>query len=529
MSKKEELYSSHIFMFPFRFDYIEGNNKIYTREFEFYREQHIDKRINVKELLLQLYMNDTWKYEEFNLDKIIEEKQVKYYNEFSYFYDYAKEALYNLNTFSKDDTFFNDEISYYFEHTEYRENKEKNRLILNYEKSNQMMDYNLQIDGISLRIFQTGVAILSLEIENYSYKKLEDIKRINEIGRRFYPQYLNCKDNIISNPDFMACSIEIENYSDSVKEKFNCDDVCIKHTNQIKIGHHIMSLLGESFTQDFNKIKSFYIQPIMDDRMFVLCWYGSNLFASRIQKDEQYTNDNSWYEYVFIDKNKDTTVQNEWMKNELIFNATYDRWSKWKTLFGITRYSFVILTDEGDFGKNVINIHMNTMYFQMIMLLLVTRASILRFSDEVSAIADLNIDNSEERLSSLYAKYLSFYNRVYFKEVTHQDQGIELYDMALKQMKIPEHVDKLDGKFEKLFNFVNMKSSAKESSAMNWLTLLVSAMGVSGLFIAMFSMGVFEYEKSWSSLGWAIGGSLGAGLVALLGMRSWSSHTAGGK
>jgi Mg2+ and Co2+ transporter CorA len=149
----------------------------------------------------------------------------------------------------------------------------------------------------------------------------------------------------------------------------------------------------------------------------------------------------------------------------------------------VTRYSFVALTDTEWYGSEIVRTHVHTMYFQMMLLALAIRASILRFSDEVSAVATLKDTQEEERLKVLYEKYLSFYNRLYFKEVTHQDQGIELYDMALKQLKIPEHIAKLDGKFVKLFDLANLKGDARTAKRMNRLTYM-GALFVFPSFIA---------------------------------------------
>ena len=87
-----------------------------------------------------------------------------------------------------------------------------------------------------------------------------------------------------------------------------------------------------------------------------------------------------------------------------------------------------------------------------------------------------------------YRRYLTFYNRMYFKEVTHQEQGIELYDMALEQMKIPEHIEKLDGKFTKLHDFANLQSEKKTTKAMNALTIVGSTLILPSLVIAWFGL-----------------------------------------
>lgn len=456
-------------MFPFRFDYI-PEKKEYDREFSFYKDKGIDERLSISKLLEVLNREESdWQYEKFDLKEVLKHKQAKYYSEFAYFYDYAREALYNMQEFDLKKDAFQSELSYYFESKLFNDTKikPKNHFVITTPKTwnKPSKTYTLKIDGVSLRIFSTGIGILSIELENHDNKDIEDIKAINEYGRRFYPQYL-AKDpekKTISKPEFLPEKIEIISDDHCVAlETFKLSTLATDTDNEIRIGKHIRRLLGKCFTQSLDKADRYYIQPILDDRMFVLSWYGSNHLSSLLGKDENYTHNDSWYEYVFVDRHKDTTVQNDWLKYQLLSDVTYDRWSNYGTFYGVTRYSFVALTNTvNNYGRDVIRIHVHTMYFQMMMLLLATRASILRFSDEVAAVATLADAEEEERLKSLYERYLSFYNRLYFKEVTHQDQGIEIYDIALKQMKIPDHIAKLDGKFVKLFDLATLNSELR--------------------------------------------------------------------
>jgi len=445
-----------------------------------------------------------WEYQKFDLSLALEEeKELAYlYNEFAYFYDYAREALYNMRDFNPKNDKFEDEISYYFELADFK--KENSFYVI---KIKDGMQYTLAIDGVSLRIFSTGIAILSIELLNYSYPSLQAIKQINEYGRRFYPQYIGQDDKTkalypeIAKGSFLADSICMQisrKDRDTIKIAEPFRILLNRAKNDIRIGSHISTLLGTCFTQDRDMKEKFYIQPILDDRMFVVCWYGNDVLAQRFTKDNTYTNDNSWYEYVYVDKPDDITVKNDWMKNDLLYQATYDRWSGNKTLFGMTRYSFVALTDRQWYGTTIISRHMRSLYFQMAVLLLSIRASILRFSDEMAAIASLRDYKEEERLSDLYGRYLTFYNRLYFKEITHQDQGIELYDIGLRQMKIPEHIEKLDGKFTKLHDFATLKQNNRESDKVNRLTVLGSLFVIPSVVSLFTQLDMFKPYAVWA-------------------------------
>jgi len=460
---KNPLYSSHIFMFPFRFDWNE--NGFQRNEYAFYKDESVQKRVSLDQLHEKLTtQKQKWNYKPFNVEEN--------YNEYAYFYDYARDAIYNRGAYSKD------AISNYYD----KDGLKGERFELNIKGK----EYTLTIAGVTLRVFSTGVAILSLELENREHHEFSDILRINDFGRRIYPQFVVDGKVEVTKEAFLAQSIKIPALK--IEENFERDVY-----NETFIGRHIMGLLDEDvFTQNEKKEKHYYVQPSIDDRMFVVSWCRNKLLSStlRSKNSSDYLSNDKWYKYVFVDNDGDANVQNDAMKEKLLKDATYDRWSGYGTFFGFSRYSFVAL-EEGDFVKS----HMSSMYFQMITLLLATRTSILRFSDEIAALAsDEQIES--EKLTKLYQRYLTFYNRLYFKEVTHQDQGIELYDMALKQMKIVEHIEKLDGKFTKLFEFAKMQSDDKQSESMDKLSLLGAIFLPPSLMVGILSIGIFDYNNT---------------------------------
>ena len=104
------------------------------------------------------------------------------------------------------------------------------------------------------------------------------------------------------------------------------------------------------------------------------------------------------------------------MLPQLLEASTYDRWldnvkddNSVGHLFGITRYSFMILASDCWFTNNIVNQHFKSLYFQMTQLVLVQRASILNFSAEVSDIAK---DPTASKVSDLYQRYIKFINKI---------------------------------------------------------------------------------------------------------------------
>jgi Mg2+ and Co2+ transporter CorA len=471
---QKTLYSSHIFMFPFRFDY---NSNGFAHEFDFYRTKNIESRLRL-DTLNSMLVSEGWVYEEFDISRS-DEKHILY-SEFAYFYDYARESIYNRYHFSSESiaNFYRKPLleggTYTIKISETTHRKKK--------------EYHLDISGVSLRIFSTGVGILSIELDNRTYEDFDAILDINDFGRRIYPGFVGKEGIKDTKNAFLAQSITI---TDAQKLKLIEEEFDDYPLDDVYVGKHIMHLLGQ---KTFSQKKSghdgtYYIQPSLDDRMFVLSWHGNDKMVEELQSFERYyTNNPNWYKYIFVDTGL-LTVQNENMRERLLNEATYDRWSDYGTFTGISRYSFVILSSSEETLKEnnaeFIIGHSKSMYFQMMTILLAIRTSILRFSDELAPVAT---PEHIGKLKTLYEKYLSFYNRLYFKEVTHQEQGIELYDIALKQMKIPEHMEKLDGKFTKLHDFASLQADKKSTKAMNRLTILGAVLMIPGLVVSLLQL-----------------------------------------
>jgi hypothetical protein len=419
------LHSTHILMFPF----------VFTKE--------------VKEVNDALCLNNLWEYKKFDVGESTEN-----YNEYIYFYEYVRKSL-----FSKKDV---DEVqtSYYFEYK-----KQKGNYILGVHDK----EYKLDIDGISMRTFDTNVGILSIELLNYTYSSPEEILVINDFARRLYPQFLAGKNNLeyVKN-NLLPQSITL--YLDKeIKEDFSYyEDLSNVSKDATNLPNFIHALLGDGFSSH-SETEKIHIEPIIDDRMFVVSMYKHDGVSAKMNAYDDvkdvytYENDDFWYKYVFVDTTS-KMCQSKHMTKKLIKETTYDRWIEWGTLFGISRYSFVALTTHG-FGNSILKPHMHTMYFQIFTLLLAYRASMLNFSKRVAdvSVGDKDLNILQKEVTSIYKDYINFQNKLFFREVTAQEQGIEIYNQALKVMQIEKHVKDLDSEIEELHTYVSMKAEMRET------------------------------------------------------------------
>jgi len=428
MKEEKTLHSYHTFMFPFIYD-----------------KEKIEK--------------DLWCYKEFGANSVEE------YNEKNYFYKHVQDALYNSK--DRESKSF---ISKYFEYKD----KEGTFTIATCPKGT----YELESDGISLRIFNTGVAILAFNLKNYSYSKLEDVLAINDFGRRIYPQFLGENFTQETKNAFLADSITLsfEGKEPIIEDfkSYNKDNI----KNGVKLPGFIEALIGNSFEK---------IQYVIDDRMFVISQYHNDELVEEMKEYDadknqyEYEENSQWYQYLFVDGNG-KNCQSKHMTKKLIHDSTYDRWVESGTLFGVSRYSFVVLTGSW-YGENRLLPHTKTMYFQMFSLLLVYRATIIKFADEIQNVTQGIPDNISTGTSELYKRYLDFLNQLYFKEITAQDQGIELYEQAVKTMKIEAFLKDLDNEISELHDYVEMLEDKSEKEEMQKLTKM-GAIFLPGTFIA---------------------------------------------
>ena len=290
----DKIYSYHNFMFPFRFDKIIA--KIEDRH-SYYKYEIFDNRVKIDEDFKAQLESDGWSYQKHIIGTNLD------YNEFVYFHDFTRDTLFNTQEFGDGAT------SYYFDKSVDCSSSFTIKI-----KDNR--SYYLSLVGVSLRVFDTGVAILSFELENRDQQQshIDDILRINDFGRRIYPQFLGRYSDKsewteATKGAFLADEISLCINGDRIIEKFNYTEI----PKEIKIAKHIIKILGENtFTTTKSEDGKNFIQPSVDDRMFVICWYGDENLSQEL-KGYNYISSDRWYKYIFID-NGDKTIQSPKMQ-----------------------------------------------------------------------------------------------------------------------------------------------------------------------------------------------------------------------
>lgn len=476
-------YSIHTFMFPFQWDYLSKDPK---------RNIAYNDRTRLSDFDRLFSANSCLKRKLFQVDD-----SASKYSEYTYFYPFVRKALYHTN----DDDFMR-----------YYELEEENGIYnIDYNSGESIRTFSLKLDSICLHVFDTGVGVLSFNISNYNYPDKEDILIINDYGRRIYPQYLSnegSKKNQGVKGSFLADKIyghlgdfsfedNFEQYEDPIE-----NNACFLPPQHIRniFGYSINEKIGDYgkdfvFRDEEERKKAIRIRQITDDRMFFLCYYNnSNIVNSLAKKSKDAASeicydfelDPFWYSFVHGDKGAPTVKEDRFQQNQIL-KCTYTRWLDYKskdpdcdgTLFGITKDSFVCLGAWSELEK-----HMVTMYYQMAVLCLIQRASVLRFSYEITQIThsifNKKVDLSKQ-IKEIYENYIIFLNRIYFREVTSQIQGIELYTMFQEAMNLEKEVKDLDNEIQELFEYQNMQEQRrlnKIASLFLPITLITSFFGM---------------------------------------------------
>lgn len=399
---------------------------------------------------------------------------------------------------------------------------------ININKYGSKKSYTLKVEKIVLNVYDEKAAILCFHLNNELYTEIQDILYINDYGRRIYPQYLvNKKD------DETKIDLGV------TKNSFLADSICLNIET--------MPPIQEDFSSYEKKIVPPYTMPkyikallpeemhecrwLLDDRMYVISYFSNPEFAKRMR--EEYGSDGRWldpkqiewywYQYVFID-NDDPTCQDEKMFRDLLSHATYSRWNnkvnttEYQTFFGISRYSFTCLI-----GKDYIGLlrHIKTMYYRMASLVLAQRALSLYYSREISEISkeldENKLTNKElySRVNTLNRDYLRFVNNIYFREITPQDQGIELYDMMQNQMNIKRDEQGLSGEVEQLYHYLAMANDEHRSDEAKKLNIIATSFLVPTLLTGIWGMNL-EAGSNWFGVFTAIALLLAVGIIIML-------------
>lgn len=494
-------YSYHTFLFPFLWN--DNGDKKWD---DFKKVLSIGNR----------WVPTSWEKDEIPDGKKTDE-WLQDYAAFQYFTEPANAAIFN----SRGDNVVR---CFEYRHDGCSVKKNAGKYIITKDITKGSETFQLDMNNIRLKVYNSGVAILILELENNQHASLEAVNQINEYGRRINMPFL------VFNNTHPVCADRIEIQFDG--KSFAVED--FKQTlvgldenfeeNKIKISlDYIMQPLqkliegsgsdNEGFEvttkKSWKNDKKLFIKPCIDDRMFVCCLVVDKTLSDNIKgigsieysfldgwdqrliknvannivdhdgtiyyeykegwADETYLS-NRLYKLIFIET--EVTCQNTRMKKDLLCKSIYSRWLDTGILYGSSHHSLICVA-HGDVKESVI-IPFLTHYIQLAILALAQRATILALSGMASSVAegfqeDDGIKYSEpikpeqiRKIERLQAKYVKAQSQLFLTEATVQEQGVEIYQLIKDQLYISSNKAELGEQMNNLRDVANISNERLE-------------------------------------------------------------------
>ncbi len=488
---KDEVYSYHTFMFPFLYEM----NQTTAKKF--------------MECCHPGWFADVWEPEKTN--------DAVYYNQYHYFNEAAHNAIY-LKKNLKDIKNFENEpvINLRFdllsltqenpkadaEREKFRTKNDANKIKYVIRKGETR--YAVDVNAIRMKLYNTGVGILMFELENRKYPGEKDVIAINDFGRRIYAAYYAYNAEY----DSMFCSICADelyleiNGKGVGKEKSGLLPKELRTSAEATVlAEPITRLLSNEkyrITTKKNCAKDeMCIEPVIDDRMFVACYYKNGDFVDTMREwdgenyrylthakeknpfdNEQNLNAaNRLYTMMYVDGDGICCHSRSMLQNLLSDDHIYTRWLEYfyhgndvrefrGTITGFSEYTMIsVAKNPADY---LISAFL-TQYVEMAALVLAQRASLLSFEYMISECAR---GEKNYKVDDIQKKYTLFQSQILLKEVSPQQQGIELYDMLEKNLMIEKEQTEIKEQIAGLFEQKNFDHDRKENGILFWLSVL---------------------------------------------------------
>jgi len=447
-SKSEKLDFFSIFMFPFKYG-LAGKKSA---------PNDAANRI--------ISGNKNWKRLPFEKD------EPSNYNEFYYFHRYVRKAIYDTANEKS-----GHEVMAYLVRYDYKMLELRYAVDVESDRNDKRVfrseTISAKVTSINLHLFDNQVAVLTIVTERNPSGgpvSFNDILLYNDLARRIYPPYLGKKDgNWISGDGYVEKILNNDSATAVPKlsskifpvEFMLTGEGCPSRDDFEKRDYkdekeHLSSVIKDvlspfSFEPDLDESRtkdSLFFTSFTDDRMFVVSYCSddniSQAFCSKERIRDNYHLSKDWYKFIFVDGGS-AGIANQEMMEHLIMKHTYQRWVEYGTLYGMSRYSLVMVCDHADFSQTVLKSHMKSMYYQMALIMLFQKAMLLKFAFDVDEISKKFLDKKHRELidegSKLQGDFIKFVNQYWFAEVTPQEQGIEMYNKWREIMS-------LDGLYE---------------------------------------------------------------------------------
>lgn len=161
----------------------------------------------------------------------------------------------------------------------------------------------------------------------------------------------------------------------------------------------------------------------------------------------------------------------------------YTRWEGIGTLMGYTDYSNAYAGYGPFFRRVIAPVHVPHIYGRMLALALLYRATLQHFDRRITPATDelSREGHLAEAFQKLHKHFIEFTNKHWFRELTPQGQGVEIFAKQTAAMRLDAHYELVSDEMERADGYVNTlknERSAKIQIAAGILALLFAVLVV---------------------------------------------------
>ena len=410
------------------------------------------------------------------------EDLIEHYNQWQYFHSYVRNMIFSNDQEKKAPDRCQNML--------YLVRKDYDTLSVDYyiEDRSGIRSKTMIVDvkSIDLHLFDNQIGFLTITTEKKpeTEYELEELLKFNDITRRVYPPHLS--PDGASNTEYpkihsrvIPDRLKLFNSRDKrdkiLEECFPSFNIPDDVPYLSKIISRLLSPLAQAPRKGLVSGKC-YFTSFMDDRMFIVSHLVDKGLARRLSGiccgAYEYETSDDWYKLIFVD-GEWPTIANGAMKSELIRKHTYARWANFGTLFGISRYSFVMLHDG---SQTYLYNHAKGVYYQLALIVLFQRAMLLKFSEEIKELTKYfrqGVKADKEfraKADNLHGRFIKFTNEYWYTEVTPQEQGIEIYRQWTTLMEHDYLFAKVKSEISELAVHVRTIVEHESNQNIEWIT-----------------------------------------------------------
>ncbi|MGO8736568.1 MAG: hypothetical protein ACLQVM_27675 [Terriglobia bacterium] len=237
-----------------------------------------------------------------------------------------------------------------------------------------------------------------------------------------------------------------------------------------------------------------------------------------------------WVKLLNVDSPGDnifslTKFEKQWLKAR-----TYRRWEEFGTVYGFSYHSGAMIASPK--GRPPVWRHFADMYFDLVLLLLYLRIGSFRFSRRLNEISELmrnpqkgNLKRFTEDFRSLREAFALFANLYQYPLLSNQQQGLEMYEIARKNLDVNELFLEVQDKIKATHDYLETRTSQEQVDTTVGLTVVATIGLAIVLTLNFLALDIVKHLKDFlrgmaenhpKLLGWVrVAGSLSRDFILL--------------